>query len=164
MDIKSENINSSEGLKFYPFGNGSERLFRNKKIDSHLIGFDFNKHNNQHIIRSVLEGISFSLCYSIELLREFGVNVDTVKVGNANLFLSKVFRESFINSSNVKLQMFDTNGAEGAARGAALGLGFYKTPKEAFKSLNIISEEKPNGKNDYIEKFKDWKDFLNKLN
>ena len=164
MDIKSENINSSEGLKFYPFGNGSERLFSNKNIDSHLIGFDFNKHNNQHIIRSVLEGISFSLCYSIELLREFGVNVDTVKVGNANLFLSKVFRESFINSSNVKLQMFDTNGAEGAARGAALGLGFYKSPHEAFKSLNIISEEKPNGKNDYIERYKDWKDFLNKLN
>ena len=164
MDNKSENVNSSEGLKFYPFGNGSERLFNNKKIDSHFIGFDFNKHNNQHIIRSVLEGISFSLCYSIELLRKFGVNVDTVKVGNANLFLSKVFRESFINSSNVKLQMFDTNGAEGAARGAALGLGFYKTPYEAFESLNIILEEKPNGKNDYIDRYKDWKDFLNKLN
>ena len=60
--------------------------------------------------------------------------------------------------------MFDTNGAEGAARGAALGLGLYKTPDEAFKSLNIISEEKPSGKNDYIERYKDWKDFLNKLN
>ena len=77
---------------------------------------------------------------------------------------SLVGQESFINSSNVKLQMFDTNGAEGAARGAALGLGFYKSPHEAFKSLNIISEEKPNGKNDYIKRYKDWKDFLNKLN
>ena len=38
-----------------------------------------------------MEGISFSLCYSIELLRDFGVNVETVKVGKANLFLGKVF-------------------------------------------------------------------------
>ncbi|MAS39401.1 MAG: carbohydrate kinase [Flammeovirgaceae bacterium] len=164
MDIKSEKINSPEGIKFYPFGNGSERLFGNKKIDSHLLGFDFNKHSNNHIIRSVLEGISFSLCYSIELLRDFGVNVETVKVGKANLFLSKVFRESFINSANVKLQMFDTNGAEGAARGAALGSGYYEDATEAFGSLKIISEEIPNGQNTYLDRYKDWKNFLNKLN
>ena len=164
MDIKSEKINSPEGIKFYPFGNGSERLFGNKKIDSHLLGLDFNKHNNNHIIRSVLEGISFSLCYSIELLRDFGVNVETVKVGKANLFLSKVFRESFVNSANVKLQMFDTNGAEGAARGAALGSGHYKDAKEAFGSLKLISEEIPNGDNTYYDRYLDWKIFLNKLN
>ena len=111
-----------------------------------------------------MEGISFSLCYSIELLRDFGVNVETVKVGRANLFLSKIFRESFINAANVKLQMFDTNGAEGAARGAALGSGYFKEPRKAFESLKIISEEIPNGENTYLDRYKDWKNFLNKLN
>ena len=164
MDIKSESVGSSEGIKFYPYGNGAERLFENKKIDSHLIGLDFNIHSNSHIIRSVLEGIAFSLTYGIELLRKFGVDVNTVRVGNANLFLSKVFREAFASSSNLKLQIYDTNGSEGAARGAALGYGFYKNEKEAFEQLKMISEVNPTKKDFYNEEYTNWKEILNKLN
>ena len=166
MDKKAESIDSSEGIYFYSFGNGSERLFKNKKIDSHLIGLDFNIHSNSHIIRAALEGIAFTLTYGIELLRDFGVEIQTVRVGNANLFLSKVFRESFVNSSNIKLQLFDTNGAEGAARGAALGSKFFDNEKDAFNSLEMISETAPDLqiKDKYLREYHKWKKFLNKIN
>ena len=166
MDKKAESIDSSEGIYFYSFGNGSERLFKNKKIDSHLIGLDFNIHSNSHIIRAALEGIAFTLTYGIELLRDFGVDIQTVRVGNANLFLSKVFRESFVNSSNIKLQLFDTNGAEGAARGAALGSKFFDNEKDAFNSLEMISETTPDLqiKDKYLKEYHNWKKFLNKIN
>jgi len=166
MDKKAESIDSSEGIYFYSFGNGSERLFKNKKIDSHLIGLDFNIHLNSHIIRAALEGIAFTLTYGIELLRDFGVDIQTVRVGNANLFLSKVFRESFVNSSNIKLQLFDTNGAEGAARGAALGCKFFDNEKDAFNSLEMISETTPDlqSKDKYLKEYHNWKKFLNKIN
>ena len=166
MDKKAESIDSSEGIYFYSFGNGSERLFKNKKIDSHLIGLDFNIHSNSHIIRAALEGIAFTLTYGIELLRDFGVDIQTVRVGNANLFLSKVFRESFVNSSNIKLQLFDTNGAEGAARGAALGCKFFDNEKDAFNSLEMISETTPDlqSKDKYLKEYHNWKKFLNKIN
>ena len=164
MDLKAEKVSSSEGVKFYSFGNGAERLFENRKIDSHLIGLDFNVHSNEHIIRATLEGIAFSLSYGIELLRRFGVDVNTVRVGNANLFLSKVFREAFVSSSKVKLQLYDTNGSEGAARGAALGYGFYKDEKEAFQKLKMISEINPSKEDFYGEEYRNWKNILNKLN
>ena len=164
MDEKSEVIDDSRGLKFYPFGNGTERLFNNKNIGSHLVGLNFNTHNHSHIIRSTLEGIAFSMTYGIELLREFGVSVNTVRVGNANLFLSKLFRDAFVNSSNVKLQLYDTNGSEGAARGAALGSGFYNTEKEAFSKLKMIKEIHPIKGEDHMRDYVNWKNFLNKLN
>ena len=164
MDEKSENIDSSKGLKFYPFGNGAERLFQNKNIGSHLLGLNFNIHNNSHIIRATLEGIAYSMTYGIELLREFGVSVNTVKVGNANLFLSRLFRDAFVNSSNVKLQLYDTNGSEGAARGAALGSGFYNSEKDAFSKLNMIKEIHPVNDKFYKGEYESWKNFLNKLN
>ena len=164
MDEKSEVINDSRGLKFYPFGNGTERLFNNKNIGSHLVGLNFNTHNHSHIIRSTLEGIAFSMTYGIELLREFGVSVNTVRVGNANLFLSKLFRDAFVNSANVKLQLYDTNGSEGAARGAALGSGFYNTEKDAFSKLKMIKEIHPIKGEDHMREYVNWKNFLNKLN
>ena len=164
MDEKSEVIDDSRGLKFYPFGNGTERLFNNKNIGSHLVGLNFNTHNHSHIIRSTLEGIAFSMTYGIELLREFGVSVNTVRVGNANLFLSKLFRDAFVNSANVKLQLYDTNGSEGAARGAALGSGFYNTEKDAFSKLKMIKEIHPIKGEDHMREYVNWKNFLNKLN
>ena len=164
MDEKSEVIDDSRGLKFYPFGNGTERLFNNKNIGSHLVGLNFNTHNHSHIIRSTLEGIAFSMTYGIELLREFGVSVNTVRVGNANLFLSKLFRDAFVNSANVKLQLYDTNGSEGAARGAALGSGFYNTEKDAFSKLKMIKEIHPIKGEDHMHEYVNWKNFLNKLN
>ena len=49
MDNLSEEVNSSKGLSFFPFGNGSERLFNhNKNLNAMINGLDFNIHNNSY--------------------------------------------------------------------------------------------------------------------
>lgn len=164
MDNLSEEVNSSEGLSFFPFGNGSERLFNhNKNLNAMINGLDFNIHNNSHIIRSVLEGIAFSLCYGIEYLRNMGLNIDSVKVGDSNLFKSKIFKEVFVNVSKTKLYVYNTDGSLGAARGAALGSGDYNNEEEAFSSLKLIEKLIPQESKSMDESYKNWKKLLNKL-
>ena len=152
----------SDNLKFYPFGNGSERLFNNKELGSHFINLNFNVHNDTHLIRSVQEGIAFSMCYGIEMLKDLGVKVKTIRVGNANLFLSMLFREAFVNTSGIDLEIYDTDGAQGAARAAALGIGYYSNEGEAFNNLKLITKLKPDKElvARYTSHYDEWKNFL----
>lgn len=164
MDNLSESVTSSEGLIFFPFGNSSERLLSfSRNLKSMINGIDFNRHNDSHIIRSVLEGIAFSLCYGIEYLREIGIGVNSIKVGNSNLFKSKIFKEVFVNISKTNLYVYNTDGALGAARGAALGTGHYKTEEEAFSSLLLVEKVIPKESKSLEESYNKWKKLLNKL-
>ena len=164
-DLNLSAINTSigsENVKFYPFGNGSERLFNNKDLGSHFINLNFNIHNETHLIRSVQEGIAFSMCYGIEILKDLGVEVKTIRVGNSNLFLSMLFREAFVNTSGIDLEIYDTNGSQGAARAAALGIGYYSNEKEAFNNLKLITKLKPNKslQKKYFKYYSGWKKIL----
>ncbi|MBX7124486.1 MAG: carbohydrate kinase [Cyclobacteriaceae bacterium] len=134
----------ADGLCFYPFGNGSERIFENRLTNARLEGLDFNRHNQAHMLRAAQEGIVFGLYYGFEILREMGVSTTTVKAGYANMFLSPVFREAFVNTLNVPLELYETSGATGAAIGAGVGSGYYKSTREAFMGLNKLHSEIPN--------------------
>lgn len=165
MDKNAESIKTLDDLIFFPFGNGSERIFSNNtNIKSMFHGIDFNRHNKYHLIKSVLEGVSFSLSYGIELLRDMGIEVNTVKVGNQNLFKSKIFRKTFVNISKVKLLVYETDGSIGAARGAGIGIGYYKDEKDAFQSLECVDELNPSDSQNLEESYLNWKMVLNKLN
>ncbi len=154
----------SEGLSIIPFGNGPERVFQNKNIGGQIFNVDFNRHNTAHLIRAEQEGIAFSFKYGVDILKEMGLNVSVIRAGNANMFLSPVFRETLANVTNSKIELYNTDGAIGAARGAAVGAGFYKTFDEAFKSLTKISEVNP--KKEDLDKtmnaYNKWLDELNK--
>ena len=126
------------GLRFLPFGNGAERLLENRPAAAELRGLDFNVHGRAHVLRAAQEGIVFALAYGLDLLRGMGVPVHTVRAGRANLFRSPVFREAFVNSGNVALELYDTDGAQGAARGAGLGAGVYASPTAAFDGLERL--------------------------
>jgi len=165
MDKKAELIKNLDDLIFFPFGNGSERMFsNNSNIKSMFHGIDFNRHNKYHLVKSVLEGVSFSLSYGIELLRDMGIEVNTVKVGNQNLFKSKIFRKTFVNVSKIKLMVYETDGSIGAARGAGIGVGYYKDEKDAFQNLECIDELCPSLSPNLDESYLNWKMVLNKLN
>lgn len=164
MDNLSESVPSSKGLIFFPFGNSSERLFNyNKNIKSMINGIDFNIHNDSHITRSVLEGIAFSLCYGIEYLRKMDIEINSIKVGNSNLFKSKIFKEVFVNISNTNLYVYNSDGALGAARGAALGTGDYETEEEALSTLLLVEKVIPKESKTLNESYNNWKKLLNKL-
>ena len=133
----------SNGIHCMPFGNGAERVFENKLIGSHFLNLNFNQHTTAHILRSALEGIVYALNVGFELFKDLGGTPTTIRAGKANLFLSSEFRRIFVNVTGTRLELYDTDGAAGAARGAALGAGFYSNADEAFASLERIEVLEP---------------------
>ena len=63
----------SDGIRFYPFGNGAERILQNRLTNGKITGLDFNNHNAAHIIRGAKEGIVFALKYGFDIMRDIGV-------------------------------------------------------------------------------------------
>ena len=152
----------SEGLRFYPFGNGAERIFNNRGVNSGIENLNFNIHKPAHLIRSACEGIVFAMNYGFDVMKSLGTTGDVVRAGKGNLFLSPVFREIFCNTTQAKLQLYETSGAEGAARGAAYGYGYYNNLEEAFGELEILESLEPekNMTAQYQEIYEQWKEHI----
>ena len=155
-------VPGSNGLKLYPFGNGAERILKNALSSGTITGLDFNTHAAAHMVRGANEGIVYALKFGFDIMRETGVGGDVVRAGRANLFLSPVFREIFVNTNDIRLELYDTNGAEGAARGAAVGIGYYATAEEAFENLECLLEVEPDSQlvSTYGELYEQWKENL----
>ncbi|TRX61205.1 carbohydrate kinase [Fulvivirga sp. M361] len=155
----------SEGLRIIPFGNGAERMLKNKNSGGQISNIQFNTHGKGHIFRASLEGIAFSFYYGIEILRYLGLNVAHLKVGNDNLFQSRVFSETLATLSGATIEMINTTGAVGAARGAAFGLGHFKTLREAVKEQETVGIYHPQDNNEpFISAYQDWRKYLKEFN
>lgn len=154
----------AEGLNFLPFGNGAERILQNKELNAQLLGLDFLNHDKRHVLRAAQEGIVCSLTYGFDIIKKMGLNLNTVKAGKANMFLSPLFREAFVNMNQVSLELYDTDGSQGAARGAGVGAGIFPTLKEAFVGLEKISYQEPDPKlrTAYGEVYQQWEAVLEK--
>lgn len=151
----------AEGVSIIPFGNGAERILQNKEIDCSIHGVNFNIHNRAHLMRAVQEGIVFSFMYGIEITEAMGLKVDTIHAGNANMFLSPLFRETLASVSGATIKLYETDGSVGAAKGAGIGAGIYKNNTEAFATLRKISEITPSADPlPYREAYDRWKDRL----
>lgn len=133
----------SLGISIMPFGNGAERLLENRDPGCSIHGVNFNTHDRRHIIRAAQEGIVFSFMYGIEIMQKLGLAVDRIHAGRANMFLSPVFRQTLADVSGATIELFDTDGSVGAAKGAGLGAGIYKNREEAFASLELLDSITP---------------------
>ena len=112
----------SNGLHVFPFGNGAERMLDNQIVNGHISNINFNIHDKDHMVRATLEGIAFALIYGIEILKNDGIIIENLKVGNDNLFLSDVFSKTIADTLGISIQMFEATGAEGAAKASIDGL------------------------------------------
>lgn len=133
----------SDGLSIFPFGNGAERMLGNRSLQASVHQVDFNRHGRAHVCRAVQEGIVFALAYGHQLVQQLGSPTRVIRAGHANMFLSPVFREAFVNTFDVPLELFDTDGATGAALGAGIGAGLYPTYADAFVGLKRLSVTEP---------------------
>ncbi len=131
----------SEGLLVHPYGNGAERTLGNRNIGALISNLNFNLHRREHLYRASQEGIVFALQYGLEIMQSMGIQVETVKAGYTNMFLSPIFRAAFAAVTGARVLLYETDGAEGAARGAAVGCGYYHSFEEAFKGLKQKAEE-----------------------
>ena len=155
----------SEGLSILPFGNGAERMLQNKQVDCSIYGLNFNIHTKAHLARAAQEGIVFSFKYGMDIMSNMGIDISVIRAGHANMFLSPIFCEALAGVTGAVIELYDTNGAVGAAKGAGIGAGIYKSPEEAFSSLKKIDIVEPDGfkANDYCGAYETWKERLEKM-
>lgn len=154
----------SDGVSIIPFGNGAERVLENRETGCSIHGVNFNKHNRSHIIRAAQEGIVFSFCYGMEVMQDMGMDIHNIHAGKANMFLSQLFRQTLANTSGATIDLYETDGSVGAAKGAGMGCGIYKDNNEAFASLKKLAtiEPEPNMAQQYQEAYIRWKTMLGK--
>lgn len=152
----------ARGISVIPFGNGAERVLQNRNRDSSFHGINFNIHSLSDLLRGVQEGIVFSFQYGMEIMEEIGMDIRVIRAGNANMFLSPLFRETLASISGAVIELFDTDGAAGAAKAAGVGAGIYASPAEAFSSLKKIMTVEPDNRNkaQYQEAYQRWKSLI----
>ena len=150
----------SNGLQMLPFGNGAERMLENKLVQSHMHNIDFNVHKPAHLFRAAQEGIAFAFRYGLDIMRQNGMQPSVIRAGKANMFLSDVFTNCFVNATNVPVELHDCDGSVGAAKGAGIGVGFYKTAKEAFTNSTPLDLVEPTQAKLYDELYEAWKELL----
>lgn len=155
----------SKGLSIVPFGNGAERVLENKEVNCSIHGINFNTHSKGDVLRAAQEGIVFSYEYGMDIMRHMGMNIQVIRAGNTNMFLSSIFRQTLASVSNAVIELYDTDGAAGAARASGVGIGFYTDPKEAFSSLEKIAVIEPENdkKEQYTEAYQRWKSCLKRV-
>jgi xylulokinase len=155
----------SDGLCVLPFGNGAERMFGNKDTGASITGLNFNIHTSAHIFRAAQEGIAFSFRYGLDIMKTAGIDPKVIRAGEANMFLSKVFREVLSCITGTTIHLYNTDGSLGAARGAGIGCGYYLTEKEAFKGLTAVSVTEPDRLKSaaYERSYLRWKELVSEL-
>ena len=162
-DIAAQAPAGSAGLTVLPFGNGAERVLENREIGCSFSGINFNIHNRSHLLRAAQEGIVFSFMYGMEIMKGIGLEINKIHAGKANMFLSPVFRQTLADVSGATIELYDTDGAVGAAKGAGMGAGIYRDNTEAFASLVKLGEINPGSDAEAVaEAYARWKTVLAK--
>lgn len=166
MNSLAENIApGSEGLCILPFGNGAERMLGNKNMGAQFSGLNFNTHTTAHLFRAAQEGIAFSFRYGLDIMKETGIDSQVIRAGEANMFLSKVFRETLSTVTGTEIHLYNTDGSIGAARGAGIGCGYYKSEKEAFTGLVAVGVTVPDKSKipDFEKAYLKWKALVSEI-
>lgn len=161
-DLAAKAPIGSEGVSILPFGNGAERMLQNREIGSSIHGVNFIRHGKHHLVRAAQEGIVFSFQYGIEIMEGLGMDVKKIHAGHANMFLSPLFRETLAGISGATIELYDTDGSVGAAKGAGIGAGIYADNNEAFATLDRIEVIEPVAadRQAYVDAYNLWKERL----
>ncbi|MFD2874027.1 xylulokinase [Mucilaginibacter ximonensis] len=149
----------SNGLRILPFGNGAERMLNNELIGVHFHNIDLNLHTHAHIFRAVQEGIASAFRYGVDIMRENGMNPTVIRAGKANLFLSDLFAQTFVNATGIPVELYNNDGSVGAALGAGIGAGIFSSPQEAFKQMHPLQLIEPNT-SAFEPIYQEWKSLL----
>ena len=118
----------------------------------------FNRHTRAHVLRAAHEGIVFALHHGLQMMRGLGLETRTVRAAAANLFLSPLFCSAFAALTGTRLELYDTDGAQGAARAAGLGVGLYRDAHEALGGQHPLRsvEPDPGALPAYREAYERW--------
>jgi xylulokinase len=161
-DLAAQAPIGSDGVVIMPFGNGAERVLQNKELGCSIHGVNFNKHSRANLVRAAQEGIVFSFCYGMEIMGQMGMDIKKIHAGRANMFLSPLFRNTLAGVSGATIELYETDGSVGAAKGAGMGAGIYKDHNEAFATLEKLQVIEPDAaqRGEYQAAYAHWKEIL----
>lgn len=164
-DLAAQVPIGADGLVVLPFGNGAERVLENQEVGAQVSNLAFNNHSQAHMFRAAQEGIVFSFKYGMDIMKEVGIETNVIRAGEANMFLSPIFRETLAGITGATIELYNTDGSVGAARGAGVGCGFYASFDEAFSSLKVVKTITPKAedKEAYQAAYAKWLVALNKV-
>jgi xylulokinase len=164
-DLAAKAPIGSDGVCILPFGNGAERVLENQELGCSIHGLNFNKHSRSHLVRAAQEGIVFSFCYGMEIMGQMGMNIQKIHAGKANMFLSPLFRNTLAGVSGATIELYETDGSVGAAKGAGMGAGIYADHNEAFSTLEKLQVIEPDAahRSEYLAAYNRWKEVLDKM-
>jgi xylulokinase len=154
----------ADELRILPFGNGAERMLGNRDIGAKISNLNFNRHTSAHLYRAALEGIAFSFVHGAGILKEMGMNIGVMRVGNDNLFQSGIFGHTIANLLGCTIEVVETTGAVGAAKAAGVATGLYASIEEAMRNTAVLMRYTPTNVNGvYSEAFSAWESELSRV-
>jgi len=155
----------AEGLMVFPYGNGAERTLGNRNPGASVHGLNFNIHSRGHLLRAAQEGIVFALNYGVAIMRKMGIKPTRICAGRANMFLSPLFCRAFASLTGAPVELYRTDGAQGAARGAGLGGDIFPATDDAFIGLDAVDIIPPDERLAplYEHIFRQWCDKLENM-
>ncbi len=121
----------AEGLTFLPYLTGERTPHRDPLARGAFVGLTL-RHTQAHLARAVVEGISFGLRDSIELMRELGLHVNEVRAAGGGA-RSAIWRQMLadIFQADITLVNSTEGGAFGVALLAGVGTGLWRDVREA---------------------------------
>ncbi len=134
----------AEGLLFLPYLTGERCPYPDPNARGAFVGLTL-RHGKGHMVRSVLEGVSYGLRDSLELIRGLGVPIEQVRASGGGA-RSPLWRQIQADIFGTELVLI--NVTEGAAFGAALlagvGAGVYRDVREAVDAaVRVVSSTAP---------------------
>ena len=151
----------SDGVALIPFGNGAERMLKNKEVGTRIVNLNLNNHGRGHLCRAALEGIAFSFVYGMEIMESDGIKVNVMRAGNDNLFRSEIFSNTVATLIGYDIEIYDTTGAIGAARAANLHKGDFEAFGKTILDNDYVMTFSPKeDKTAYQEAYRTWKNEL----
>jgi len=134
-----------EGLIFLPYLSGERTPYPDPWARGVYFGLSL-RHGRPHLVRAILEGVSYGLRDSLEILREMGLEISQVRASGGGA-RSKLWRQ--IQADVFDADLVTINVDEGPAFGAALlagvGAGVYASVEEACdRTISITDRTLPN--------------------
>jgi xylulokinase len=124
-----------EGLLFLPYLTGERTPYADPNARGVFMGLTL-RHGKAHLTRAVMEGVTYGLRDSLELMRALGLSIEQICASGGGA-RSALWRQMLADIFAVEIAT--VNVAEGAAYGAALlagvGAGVYATVADACQAV-----------------------------
>jgi xylulokinase len=131
----------SDGLLFLPYLNGERTPHADPNARGAFVGMNLT-HTRGHLTRAVMEGVTFALRDSLEIIRALDVPVRQIRAsgGGSRNPMWRQMQADVFGKKVVSLEV-EQGPAYGVALLAAVGDGAYKSIQEACKATIAVASE-----------------------